>query len=412
MNPGTRLVLLSRVAPSMGSVVTVACGNSICAQNAFGAGGSAGWNWSGELHVANTLAGSPLRFSTITASTRSDRYGVYGYSGQLLATINADIALQWIGPINTAGVVPDLVVGLALLENDIASDRTVAQMTGDLEVWISAVQAAWPTAKILLCTPRPSTSYNTPTRVSNYQAMRAYTLGRAAGRKMFAVNTSVYEDPANPGIPLAGYTDATVHPNAAGAMALARAEAPVLVRISRGQQPFTSTRRALTGSVSATGTGVSGTMPTGCGFAGSASATQVSTALQPGWSVVVSTPVGADKTDIGTFNTGAGSASSPALVSAFARVRIVAGGENLRNLQLDPRIQDGGGNTFRNYLVLGSLDVDPGFQTGDVLTFVSPPMPPNSGAISAVQNYIRPMMKNTTASATIEVIESGYYTVA
>lgn len=223
---------------NMPQMLTVACGNSIAVQSQYGSIGSY-WNTNGELHVANMLAGSPMRFGRMTATTRADLWGVYGYSGQTLATINSDIEAQWFAPMHTAGAVPQLAVGLALVENDLQVEgASFATIQKRLITWLRMVRR-FPGVRILLCTPRPSFTINTAAKVAAWQATRDYMMSLDNGVDIFTARLDSYENPASPGTPLSGYTDASVHPNARGCMVNARQIGATLKRIARSfSAPF------------------------------------------------------------------------------------------------------------------------------------------------------------------------------
>jgi hypothetical protein len=193
---GSYLVPLgnSKTAPAM---VTVACGNSITAQSKYT---GSYFQTKAEIHWANVLSGSPMNFKLMTASTRADKFGVYGYSGATLATILTDLDTNWFAPLKTANIIPDLVIGHALTENDIGT-RTVAQITASILSWLRNVQNRWPGARVLLVTPRPSFGFNTTQVVQTYQGVRDYMLSLDNGRDIFVARGDVYEsatDPAKP----------------------------------------------------------------------------------------------------------------------------------------------------------------------------------------------------------------------
>jgi len=392
-------------------LVTVACGNSIAVQSKWL---GSFWGWGGELHVANLFAGGAMRFKRITPTTRSDLNGIYGYSGQTLETINSDIQAQRIDPINAAGVTPELVVGLALAENDIVSSATAAQIHARIDTWVTKIQTTWPSAKILLVTPRPSFSNNTEALVAKYQSVRDYTLSLENGATILVARGDTYENPAAPGTPLSSYTDVSVHPNAKGAMVNARAIARKLRRlgVASFSDSVLATNRTLTGSVATSGTNLTGTRPTGTSFPGSANGTFVTEALNPGWRVTFNNNTATANLDIGTFQLPTEAiAGAPTYISPYLKVRIVSGAENLRAIELWPRILDGGGNTFQYHIQQQTLDAEPDFQNGDVLTFVCPPKAANSGSITQLINYIRPKMKTTTGATTVEILDHGYMVV-
>lgn len=465
------------------SLLTVVCGNSIAAISKLSAGvhgvGS-------DIHHANQLGGAPMRFELMNAATtRSDVYGVYGYSGQTLSTIIADISAQWHDQIAAAGVLPELVVGHSLLENDVSTARTVAEMTADLTAWIRLMRLWWPGCLLLLVTPRPGFSNNTPTIVSNYEAITAYMLTLDNGVDVFVTRPNGYESASLPGTPIVGnvtgsrsgttvtvsttdvvlgigdtlvtdasnnckisaygtgtggagtytvtlvgtpsttawtvaqYTDATVHPTHRGGLLNGRAIAATLARIcSAWVQPAvgavsTAITGALTGTAAASGTNVSGTVPTSSTVTGSANGTFVSTALQPGWEITINNNAQGYKTDLATFSQSAMTHIAGAeKVSQFAIVQIVSGAENLGLLSFTPRQYygtAGGANQFAGGITMQTGDQDGEYNNGDVLTMVVPPIAPPSGGFTQVTNYLRTHMafRAGTGTVTIRILQLG-----
>jgi hypothetical protein len=471
---GSYLVPLgsSKVAPAM---VTVACGNSITVQSQFT---GSFYPTKSEVHWANILSGSPMNFKLMTASTRADKLGVYGYSGATLATILTDLDTNWFAPLKTANIIPDLVIGHALVENDIIT-RTTAQISASILSWLRNVQNRWPGAKVLLVTPRPSFSFNTTQLVQTYQGVRDYMLSLDNGRDIFVARGDVYEsatDPAKPdyisftgsisgttltvtsvtgtikqgsqitdssgtdygrvsyfgtGTGGAGtyiltasntvasktfyhspYTDTSVHPNARGALLLARQQAFVLNRIANvWKQSYgaISNNIALDGTAAATGTNLSGTAPTGVSITGSATFTVAATAEQPGFKLSLSAnPVvgSANPLQNGSIVLGSISATGTQ-VSNYMVVEIVSGAENLRSFEVWPRITDGSGSPFQYYIQDQVGDAEPDFRNGDILTYRTPPILAVSGSISSVQNYIVSRIKLAGGTAVVRVISQG-----
>lgn len=167
------------------AMVTVACGNSITVLSQFGQ-----TTFAKEIHLANMLCGSAMQFKQMLATTRSDKYGIYGYGGQTLPTILADLETQWFTPIANAGVVPDLIIGDALIENDIVAGQTVAQMQASIQTWLRTVRNRWQGARILLNTPHPSLSYNSAGLKANYASMCAYIMSLNNDKDVFSCNIS------------------------------------------------------------------------------------------------------------------------------------------------------------------------------------------------------------------------------
>lgn len=389
--------MVSRAGNSMPQMLTVAAGNSISAQSKYL---GSYWGINGELQVANMLAGAPMRFARMAATTRADLWGVYGYSGQTLATINGDVEAQWFAPMHAAGVTPQLAVGLALVENDIQVEgASFATIQKRILTWIRMTRR-FPGVRIMLCTPRPSYTVDSPAKVAVWQAVRDYMVSLDNNVDIFTARCDGYENQASPGTPLAGYTDSSVHPNTRGAMANGRRMAAVLLRIAQSYSaPFriVSNNYALTGSTALTGTNVAGTGPTGSSSSGSANAgaqTITGLAEDPGFLLSINQNAGVS-VDAGSWTPGsvayAGGASTQ--ISTFAEIEVVSGAENLRWVELRPRVADGSGNTFQPFIAGQTGDADADFVNGDVLTLFVPPQIASSGNITAIQPYIYAMGK-------------------
>lgn len=473
---------LSPSGQFVSALLTVVAGNSIMNQAKVAANV---WNYIGEIQWSSALNGGLLRFGRMTASTRADEYGVYGYSGQTIATINADLDAQWYVPLATAGIVPDLVILGALTENDISAGTAIATIQGGITEAIRKVQATWPGVRIQICTSRPSFSNDTAAKVAAYQTIRDYILALDDGQFVFATLLNGYESGTSPGTPksvaftgsisattltvtvppasgdpigpghyllgtgvtaatkitangtgvgkggtytitpsqtstptsMALYTDDSVHPQFRGALLNARAMAATQLRIARAGKrtnPRTSTNLVLAGSGAASGTGVTGTVPTSCTVTGSANGTFVAAAEAPGFSITANNSAYGYRTDLSTADCGTSTYTGPTQISPFCTIQIVSGAENLRFVQPEYRITDGGGLAFRYHLSAGSQDQDTAdWQNGDVLTFITPPIIPLSGAFSTERTYIRWMMKqNTTAPVTFRIINQGFETVS
>lgn len=469
------------------ALLTVVCGNSIA-----GSVKSTGSYIpsSSDVHLASQLSGAPLRFAAMNAATtRSDIWGTYSYSGGTLATINADLPVQWFDQITGAGIRPDLVIGHSLLENDVATDRTVAQMQADINTWLRLVNTHWPGVSILLCTPRPSFSNSTASRVLAWQQITAWLLTLDDSVSLFVAQLNGYESTTSPATPqsysvvasrsgttltvtsttdtiavghemfstpgsgnkvkitaygtgtggagdytvtvtgapptasstwgASKYTDDTVHPLTNGGAVNGRTIKSTLARLGgkwvypgRGYNPTTS--GALTGTGAASGTNVTGTVPTGCSAGGSANGTFVHTALQPGWEVTFNNNATGYNTDIASFQCAAVTtiAGASQLVN-YAKVQIVSGAENLAFLELQGRLYygvAGGTNAFvKSGPSWNTGDTEPTYQNGDVLTIFSGPTTAPSGSFTQATNYVRPWLRYTagTSTVTLRILESG-----
>jgi len=419
-------------------LLTVTVGNSInngvnpsgtTRNNSGGADPSGWWSSASEVMFAAQLCDSPLRFPRITATTRADKWGQYAYSGQTLATINGDIATQLYAALDTASVKPDLIIAVDLLANDIAAGRTTAQCKADLQQWLYTVQGRYPSARIIINTPHPSFSYDTGAKVLVYQDMKAHILGLDNGRNIFASRADMYEDPVNPGKPLAGYTDVSVHPNHAGGTKIAReGMLPTLRRVVQAAFPAyraTSLNFAATGTAAATGTNVSGTVPTGYLHSGTAAGTIVLSADQPGCTFTQTQVAGAS-VDAGNLDCGGQHVLTGfTQFSPYIKVRINSGAANLRGVYLQPRCRDGTTSPFFFVGSAASSDGDPyvgAYQDGDILTLRSPIIMQadagTAGALTLMNTYLRLSLRATgglvsaSASASVTVLGAGVGLVA
>ncbi|MGC9196336.1 MAG: hypothetical protein ACP5IL_12915 [Syntrophobacteraceae bacterium] len=202
----------------------VTCGNSINS-NAW----INGYNpdqWAPQSEVANAMMLAPGKFEfrklTDSLSTSGvngagitqysgtgnvDMYGNWGFFGATLSLINSTIVstspnIQWLPFLQQNGVVPDMVVGVALLENDVVEGVSVATMEAELQTWIKIVRSYWPNVKILVLSPRPSFLCNTSQLVSNWQQITSYICSLKGQNGVWGINMgSAYENPADPATP-------------------------------------------------------------------------------------------------------------------------------------------------------------------------------------------------------------------
>jgi lysophospholipase L1-like esterase len=396
--------------------VSVVIGNSIStAAQVQGAGLTTGlntiWQTLSEPHAANVFAGSPMRFMRMTPTTRGDVHGIYGFSGATSASIIADIAVQLWAPLAAAGISPNLVFILALFENDIVQDVATATSLANLNTLIADIKSRYGAVRVLIGTPHPSTQYSTPSRVTAYQALRAAVVALADGITVFSARLDSYEDTGAPAQPLSGYTLDGLHPNALGATANARHIKIALASIASSfTSPLTvqSNNLTLTGAIAATGINTSGTMPTSMVFSGAASGTFIATALNPGFQISAFAAPNASPTRFQfLFNCGPIALSGPTQLSPFFVVQIISGAANLRNVELCPRLADGSGAPFIYYLQAVSINVDPVYLDGDILTLREPPITAVSGAIASVTNYCTVTIKAAGGTVVLKLIQQG-----
>lgn len=476
----SKLQLGQGASPAM---TTVACGNSITHQCKYQAGNY--FPTTNEIELSNILSGAPMQLKLITASTRADKFATYGYSGQLIQTILGDLQAQWIDPLNTAVIYPDLVIGHALLENDISGGTSIASMTASVNQWINLIRATWPGAIIHLVCPRPSLANNTGAKVTAYQAMRDYYLSLDDGLTIFVSRADAYESASSPGTPTVGsitasistttltvtavaagtvlsvgqtineasagtkitalvsgtggagtytinnsqtvasqtfttgiYTDNTVHPNSRGALLLSRQQASTLNRIAAVWKPryirTYSTNAALSGTGAASGTNVTGTVPTSTTCAGSANGTFVCSADQAGFTetITVAASLGPATLDLSTSNfanQAITTSGTSAEMSPFIKVTLVSGSSALQSLEFWPRFwKVDASSEFLYHLQSQTGDAEPDWLDGDVLTIRMPPMKTTTAsAINGIQNYIKPRVKLAGGTVSFKVIQQG-----
>lgn len=435
-NPVTGRRVFSGMGIGMGTpstpLITVAAGNSVThackyfasdgTSNGDPASASGFWTPKCDLQLANMLSDAPMDFRQITAGTRIDAFGVYGYSGATLATINADLATNFFAPLATASVRPQLVIGHSLLENDIAEAGTTnAQIKQRLDTWVAHVRANWPGVRILICTPRPSFAYDTAEKVAAFNYAVAYTKSFDDSFSTFVADISVaYQSGVGTGIPMNGFTDATVHPTSKGALANARIIAATLRRIVPmvlRDWTLLSANVPLSGSISVAGTRVTGTAPTNGAIASPAVGCSVtSTALNPGWSLSYSVPANASPLDLASINIGyVSSATTASKLGAFLKLRISSGAENIRSIELFNRhTNNDASNDFRYHIKAVTSDSDCGvWANGDELTLAMPLFPPTSGkTITGVSPYLRFWANLAGGTFSADILAIGNRTVA
>lgn len=467
-------------------LTTIVIGNSIAAACKY----SGGYALRADFIWANEFAGLPMRFKRMTASTRADLYGCYGYSSQTLPTINADLQSQLFTPLQTAGIVPELALLHSLLENDLINSRTVPQMQSAVRRLITTLQTLYPGIIILLCTPRLTGASGVYSQ-SDFLEITEWMIGLDDGQSIFVTDMSqAFPHPSYPeraaiqsftgsisgttltvssigdaelgqGIWISGsgvtagtyitapasvnadgtgtytvsasqtvssttmtaypFTDNGPHQNGRGASICGRLMAATLARIAdvwRLPHIVQSSNPALTGSTSASATGLSGTKPNDstCTFGTVNQATVVSTAEDPGHLLAVSGLI--DRTaaySTGYVDWGAETISGPTQVAGMLEVEIVSGAENIRHIQCESRINDGGGNNFQQGKRQTSTEVDGEYQDGDVLTLAAGPFIAASGSITGVNAYLAmypKALQKGTGSFSVRVRKKGALLVA
>lgn len=401
----------SASAPTRGrQLLCATVGNSITGLSLFG---GTDWNPASEVHIANTLAGAPLRFARMASTTYSDIYGLYGRSGGRMWQILPDLDSMLFTPWRNAGLAPDVVLLTALLENDIGDAETTANCIRRVRELMTTLRRWW-NVRIVIGTPHPSTSYNTAAKKQIYAEMRDHILSLHDGVDVFVYRNDGYADPTDPSQPAAGYTDG-VHPNPKGAFVTGRALAAVLRQVNplpamsrRLQHP----NLALSGSVAISGSNIAGgsTGPTGFSASGvGAGKTVTFLAEQSGLLMTVAQTLGGNN-DAGLVLTGsqavAGSAATE--VSSLIEVEIVSGASLIRQIDMRHNVTDGGGAVDRRFMFNGGTAEDCDYRDGDILTLVIPPYRAGSGTITAVEPRLNVRAKTGTGGGSTAIVGGTY----
>jgi hypothetical protein len=364
-------------------LLTVMCGNSIPGYNTYTFADKLFASTS-ELHYANQLAGAPMLFREITEGTRVDAYGTHSFGGALCPAIIADITTAttgWLALLRAGGTAPDMVCIPDAIVNDIAADVSAANCISRLSQLINVIRATYPEAIIWLSTIRGSATF-TPGSARRIVAEQVcnWIMAQDNGRNTFSTELrGVWGDM---GAGVSQFTPDGVHPNPRGAMAVGRRMAETLRRISAGHcgNVAINSSPSLLGSATASGTGVSGTWPTGASHAPQAGPSTVQiTALNPG---VRLTYTLTGEADLGTIQV-PGTVPDVDLpfgtrVAAAYRVRLISGAAFLRNVRPELRLfytaATGGTNDFRYGMRFesGFNAVYPIYQDGDVLDLTLP----------------------------------------
>lgn len=398
--------------------VVVFVGNSITNYGfEIGSGTTGGYTNVSEQAYALQLAGPCVSrvASVLTADASLNPTGDFGHQAVTLSgTILAEMQSLYFPALDLAGVVPGIVVGHSLIENDIANDVAAATITTAIGAWVLVVQEKYPNCSILLCTPRPDGRLQSnSTRIACANTVRDYMLSLENYSTIRVVNlsNSEYLDPTDPWTPLSGYTyssntsDAittkSVHPRqnasyingkriAAGIRLLAGSTsfAPV---------PMKSINDTLTGSTSVATTRVTGTGPTNSSVSvvpTQADASLVCLALQPGWRATF-TP-GANSVDAFELRLAAYTPLKyPRTWAPYVVVKIVSGAESICCLDAlsvtsyttgTPANQTR--HAIRNQAFTSPSVLNAAYANGDVLTLATQP--------TAYSAYVAPTQKPTT----------------
>lgn len=212
-----------------------------------------------------------------------------------------------------------------------------------------------------------------------------------------------------------------IHPNTLGAMVRARNFKTQCLDLMadvwvwpKGQK---STNPIFNGSAAATGTNVSGTKATDVTIPGHSQANNVLTALQPGMRIVTASLITRaaaycvyDSSSLGFDTAVQAMTEGPKEIYVFQKVKIIAGAENIRLLELKARLLDASGNNFQYGTIHQGLAADGKYENNDVLTFRLGPFQPASGFLTEVRLYFGAWAKQIqlgTGTFTLEFLEQG-----
>lgn len=409
--------------PNRKSLKAIFIGNSIAAQCQHGA---INWSIKSDIHQADSLVKNLFAWQRPTATARMDGWGVYGYSGQTSPTILLDLPAQVFAPLASAGILPDLVSGHSLVENDIAQAYSFSAIKSTVNQFITDIHARYPSAIIHLCTPRPSFGYDTAAKVLVFQQVRDWMLSLDNGTYIYVTNTSSpYENPLSLGTPLGTsaspiYTDASVHPNGKGALILGRAISDTFRRIAGSwmlDSYSLSSNMAMAGATGSFGAGVTGTAPNGVYVNAPVNGSIVSLAENSGFlqTITANASGGSEPLSLGSSTIGwqAVILSANAQVSPFVEVEVVSGAENIGFIELLPQwTGTTGSNATQNYQFRNTAEGFVDYANGDNFLIRMPPMKASdlsgiTGVITNINPYLIIVPKNTGGAYSVRVKSWG-----
>lgn len=205
---------------SSSALRAVEVGNSITSDAAWTNGRNPS-SWKGRNELAWAMQRAPglieLRKFTDALATgkttysgtgNTDMYGVFGYGGARIDEINATIVSaspnqQLIPLLQAAGTIPDLVLGLALFENDIGQGRTFTQIKADTIRHIQIWRSFYRNIRIGIATCRPTYSADTPAKRQTWIDLNNWLMEEFDGTdRVWAIPVHVgYSDPNSPANP-------------------------------------------------------------------------------------------------------------------------------------------------------------------------------------------------------------------
>lgn len=411
-------------------LLMMACGNSVIDSYGSWDESSLAFFPTAITEWARFYSGTRLKIKRLSgAATYYDRFGNVGHGGATLNTITEDISTSgWLTQLATDGLYPDIIMGVALLENNLMQGQTAEQCTVQLDSWLATVRGLFPGVIIGLGSPLPSFGYDTAAKQSAAFAVRDYmsVVAKTSQDIIYCdqgagYRTAVYqplalswvEESAAPGT-------GTVHPQPKAAQQCGREWGAVLSakwsQTTVGR--LSGTNPAMIGSTdsSVSGSGVVGTMPTSCAFSLGTPTNYVTTsqALQPGWRVTftqnafssVQHVSGNWCGNIGLTPLNAG------FCEPYVQFKVNSGGAKLVGWTIAVRLfYTDSTNEFAYGTRVRSSDVDYGhgcsFQDGERISYRAPQINAAAGkTIQSISLYLLPTFADTIGACvlTIEIM--------
>ena len=486
---GTFLKPFSVPNISRKKIKIICVGNSISSQAQTTGNGY--YNTTSVLAYVNMLSGNMLDIVETGAATRSDGYGVYGYSGATLASINTDWITNFIPSLDNINYIPDVVWAIELFANDIGQSIPYATSIQEFQIFLRTIQTKWPGVILMLRTCSQSLGW-TGSMAIEYNALNTYIKSLDNGKNIFVYNNDFMSDTVNPTFPkyttvfgtcvgttltvnsvVSGPTGIGIgwtvgntgsNPyitvvNQIGDVGTYTINTPLATDITTAQNiilelyaldglhpaPWANYLSAkevvkclnrfvsepketlvvasanpfLTGNVSLSGTGYSGTFPTGVSSASNpANATVVGTALNPGLLLTI-TNNASSNTVTGGSNLFLLTTYTPNLpvdvFRMFTKVKIISGADYIRSFNFSIRITDNGvvGTPVPAISQASSTTRTP-YADGDILDMCTPNI--RSGGvgtlISLLRIYFSVAIKEQTpvgSQIVIEIQKAGFY---
>jgi len=216
--------VINRILAIRPKMMTI--GNSINAFNALGdIGGGNTWGADGHLtwfHAKTNAGFDRARSESYHWSIGGgiDTFACYYFGGAVLNLQGGHSMLSQI-PAAMSYLIdtPDIVYLTNVTENDLGQGYTPAVIESAITQTIKLIQSKWPNVLILISTPSPSLSYNTPTLHSNVAAVSAFIQALPNSYENLLVEHNVSTllsgtvDQPNP-----SYVVDVIHPNERGAL--------------------------------------------------------------------------------------------------------------------------------------------------------------------------------------------------